>query len=370
MAKRVGTFADMQRIFYAFWIVVVIVGCGTNSFENRSGLTVIDSMKPLYAKGFEILTMSDSSYRILLFNLQKAGDTLQVINWKRPAVNRLACLSTTHIAFIDQLNGVEKLKGTGFADLVKNKNTAAKIAKGEIINLSVAHDIDDEKVLSIDPELFFVYPFGGTDYRKFLSKGIGCVQVSEYLETSPLGRAEWIKLFGALLGEEQMADSIFDTVKMRYESAMQLVKKSNVPKPTVFTGSYDNGNWFAPSGNSFAATLLKDAGAQYVFADSITDGNLIVPFEQLLFSVYNTDFWGKIMMAESEVTSQNFVGKDERLTHLKSYSDGNLFYCNTQQCDYHGDAVMEPDVMLKDLIKIFHHGLLPEHQSVYFIGLK
>ncbi len=370
MLKRVGTFAAMTYRFFAVFLVILCLGCRTKPKEQRSDLKVISCLKPLYAKGFEIETMSDSSYRILLFNLQKTGDTLQVINWKRPAVGRLACLSTTHIAFIDQLERINDLKGTGFTDLVKNKHAAQRVISGEIINLSIAHDIDDEKVYSINPELFFVYPFGGADYRKFLSKGIGCVQISEYLETNPLGRAEWIKLFGALLGEEQKADSIFKAVALKYESAAQLVKVSNLTHPSVFTGSYDNGNWFAPPGNSFAATLLMDAGAQYIFADSITDGNLIVPFEKLLNSVYDVDFWGKIMMVEGEVTQKNFVDNDERLTHLKAFSQGNMFYCNTFQSDYHGDAVMEPDIMLNDLIKIFHKNLLPDYQSVYFHQLK
>jgi iron complex transport system substrate-binding protein len=355
----------MQRLLFFFCISFFAQAC---MFDDRAPQTavVVEIIQPEYAKGFEIALMSDSSYRIKLFNLESGGEPLQVINWKKKPIERIACLSTTHIAFIQQLGHLEQLKGTGFADLIKNEEVKSKVASGQILDLSIGHETDDEKVFSIQPQLFFVYPFGGTDYRKFLDKEIGCVQISEYLETHPLGRAEWIKVFGVLLGEEVKAKQIFDDIANRYRTLVQEVKLSGQEIPTVFTGSYDSGNWYAPPGNSFASRLLSDAGARYIFSDTTTTGNLIIPFENLLKSAYNVDFWGKILAEEDEVTMTSFSGGDERLSGMKSFKIGNTFYCNTTACDYHGDAVLEPEVMLKDLIAIFHPELIGEYQAHYF----
>lgn len=338
--------------------------------KDEADARVAKSYKPKYAKGFEIQEMSDSSARIILFNLEKEGDTLQVIRWKKQEVLNVACLSTTHIAFIDQLGMIDHLKGTGFAELVKNSNARQRIQETQITNLSIGHDIDDEKIYAINPQLFFVYPFGGTDYRKFLEKGIGCVQVSEYLENHPLGRAEWIKVFGVLLGREMKADSIFNRIASSYEELTARVNVSTTNLPDVFTGSYGSGNWFAPPGNSFAAKLIKDAGANYIFCDSLASGNLVIPFEKLLESAYNVDFWGKIIFEKGEVTLTSFTDNDPRLVGLKSSQNGNLFYCNTEECDYHGDAVLAPDVMLEDLIRIFHPEIASTHESIYFKKIK
>jgi iron complex transport system substrate-binding protein len=358
-----------MRLIYLLVIVVGLVSCQQNtSHLNIASIVAIE--KPEYAKGFEIQHLADSSLLIVLFNLEKPGDTLQKIHWQPREVNSIACVSTTHISMLDHLNRLHDLKGVGFADRVLNKHARERIDSGLIADISTGEDIDAEIIYGMQPQLLFVYPFGGQSYNKFLKRGIGCVQISEYLEPHPLGRAEWIKVFGALLNEAQRADSVFKSIEIAYNALKNRVEHSAEQKPTVFTATYSNGHWFAPPGNSFIAQAFADAGAQYIYADSIKAGNIVLPYEKLYEQVYDVDYWGKITFAPSELTMQQIAQEDERLTRIKSYQQGNIFYCNAATTDYHGDAIMEPHIILADLIAIFHGDLLPQHSPVYFRGVR
>ena len=354
-----------MRIFVFFLLAIVLHSC-IAPIDGKTNATLVRTITPSYAKGFQIDEMSDSSTRITLFNLEKPSEKLQVIQWKNSPLTSIACLSTTHIAFLDKLGKIDILKAVGFTELVKNKHAVEKIQDGSIINLTVGHDTDDEKLYAANPQLFFVYPFGGGSYQKYLDKGIGVVQISEYLENHPLGRAEWIKVFGVLLNRREEADRIFSEIELRYNAFASMVKDKTIDQPTVFTGSYDSGNWFAPPGNSFAAHLLKDAGARYIYADSLSSGNLVIPFESMIKTTFETDFCGKIIHSNEAVTVEKMLEGDERLMNIKAFKENNLFYCNTNECDYHGDAIMEPEFMLADLIAIFNPGMVGEHNPKYF----
>jgi hypothetical protein len=145
--------------------------------------------------------------------------------------------------------------------------------------LTTGNELEPEAVFSIAPDILFVYPFGGKSYEKFLSQGIGCVQVSEYLEKHPLGRAEWIRLFGCLLGKQALADRMFNEIESQYVILRDSIAKGIANRPVVFAGSMDGDRWAVPSANSYLATLFYDAGARYVFSDTSATGNLVLPFE-------------------------------------------------------------------------------------------
>ena len=355
-----------KKLAYLIFILA-LSGCflpyGDENVQPKAH--VVKITRPDYAKGFELQLMSDSSYRIVFLDLEHAGDTLQIILWKKKNIERVACLSTTHIPFLAALGRTDIIKGTGFADLVINQDLKQRIDRGEIINITSGHELDAEMVYKIEPELMFVYPYGGAGYEKYLDAGIGCVQISEYLEDTPLGRAEWIKVFGALLNCSEKADSIFKDITTKY-MALQNLASNSTSRPTVFTGSYDAGNWFMPPGNSFVSRLISDAGGAYLYQDSIAQGNLIVPFESLYMKAYQADFWGKILYQKGELTEAKLTEDDQRMGNIHSFQTRQVFYCNAAETDYHGQAIIEPQVLLADLIKVLHPELLPEYQSVYF----
>lgn len=350
----------------SFSIIILLFSCTRQLNPNSQ---IISSESPEYAKGFKINLLADSSYQIILLNPESTSDTIDVINVPKILPQNIACLSTTHVSIIDQLDRLSLLKGISFADRVKNPNAQSAFQRGEIKNLSTDSDLDDEILIGLKTEMLFVYPFGGEDYSKFEKSGIMVVPISEYMESHPLGRAEWIKVFGTLLGEKQKADSVFVEIKNKYLALVDSVNSRVKIRPSVFTGFYDNGDWYAPAGNGFVSQFLKDAGADYVFADSLHRGNLKIPFELLYSEVYNTDAWVKIFYSSDKPSRDQIANEDPRFQEIKSFKTNNIFYCNTADNDYFGDAIMEPDVILADLIYCFHPDLLPSRSNKYYLKL-
>jgi iron complex transport system substrate-binding protein len=338
-----------------------------------------------YAKGFEIYELGDGQFRLVLNNLELdsgilgeflitprdkeiPGTSHEVIQYP---VERMACLSTTHIALIDKAGALQSLKGTAFASYVMNPEVKGLIESGDIADLSGSEDIDFEALVDLEPEVFLVYPFGDQDYNEYSNLGIKCFPISEYLENHPLGRAEWVKVIGLLTGKYQESVEAFNMIKAHYLETSNLVanmishsESSN--RPVVFTGSHSNGMWFAPPGNSFIARFLKDAGASYLFEDHESGNNVELQCEELFDIAYDADYWGKVIYEPGELTFEQIRANDQRYSQLKAFKTGQIFYCNTAESDYFGDGVMEPHIILEDLVSIFYPSLAMDSSFVYF----
>jgi iron complex transport system substrate-binding protein len=354
--------------YYSILFLLIAFGC-QNPSANNNNQKAERIVRPEFAKGFEI-HYSNGGFNLILFDLKTNKDTLENIRFDSICTGNLACLSTTHISYFNLLNSLDRVKAVAFADLIRNPNAKALIEGKAMINLSTAEDVDIELLLASKPQYFFVYPYGHGNYEKYESKGIACIPISEYLEQDPLGRLEWIKVFGAIIGKEHEAFELFENIKLEYLKTKQEIELASALKPCAFTGSYDGGVWYAPPGNSFQAKLISDAGATYIFKDSISVENLAIPFESLYSSVYNCDFWGKVDYTEQGLSLQKIKDEDERWTQISAYKNSNIFYCNSSDVDYFGDAVVQPHILLKDLGLVFHPDLFPSYIPTYFKKLK
>jgi iron complex transport system substrate-binding protein len=350
--------------YYSILFLFAILGCTKPSTVNKNQKPE-RIVRPDYAKGFEI-HYSNGGFNLILFDLKKTNDTLANIRFDSTTKGNLACLSTTHISYFDLLQSLEQIKAVAFADLIRNPNARELLNNKSMINLTTSEDVDIELLLSTKPNYFFVYPYGHGNYEKYESKGISCIPISEYLEQHPLGRLEWIKVFGAIIGKEKEADEIFKKIMKEYLQTAHTIILSSGNRPCAFTGSYDGGVWYAPPGNSFQAKLLADAGATYIFEDSISSENLAIPFESLYTAVYDCDFWGKVDYTDEGLSLQKIQDEDQRWTKISAYKNKNIFYCNTSKVDYFGDAVVQPHLLLKDLGLVFHPNLFPSYTPTYF----
>lgn len=352
--------------FCGLLLLTIFLSCQSGTQENNQSSVLVSTWNPSFAKGFKI-NFYNTHNELVLFDLQTQNDTLDVIRIPLNQSPTVALLSTTHVSYLDKLNALDKAKGVSFASFVKNKNAAHLIQKGNILNLTGAEDVDIEKLISLNPDWFFVYPYGHGNYEKYTSKGIPCIPISEYLETHPLGRAEWVFAFAIVMNKWQEAENYFNEVTQEYSRLKS--KTDSIPndrKPCVFSGSDDGGMWFAAPGNSFQGTWIDDAGGNYLFSDSTSTSNIAVPFEQLLSSIYNCDFWGRIDARPQPLTIKDIIQEENRFNQVKAVLKRQVFYCNSNEADYFGDAVVEPEKILGDLIYIFHPDLLPEHQPSYF----
>jgi iron complex transport system substrate-binding protein len=326
---------------------------------------VVRVEKPTYAKGFEIHYLADSSLEVVLFHPDHSGDTLQKFHWIPDSTATLASLSTTHIPYLRELGLMDHLVGIGYGERVIDSLVRSRLDAGLTQSLTTGNDLNHELTLSLQPKILYLYLTNGERLAPLFEAGTACVQVSEYAEEHPLGRSEWIKLFGALSGKSQRANQLFQELETRYRNAEAIAAKATY-HPKVMIGSFDQGFWYAPSAKSFIAQLMRDAGGNYYYQDSTAQGNAVIPFERWWVDGMQCDFVGQILESPSEMNESLLLEKDQRIREWPCAKAHHLFGCNTAKHDYHGQALLEPDILLQDLIAIFHPELLPEYAGRYF----
>lgn len=262
--------------------------------------------------------------------------------------------STTHVPFLLALGAAPAIVGCAHGGQVRDGRFAARLQEGRVQEIANGDGIDRERVLSLDPDVFTAYPFGTGQGDLLQRTGIPVVNVSEYLEEHPLGRAEWVRFFGMLLGRERQADSLFAGIKARYEE--QRVQDTPRERPLVLFGSVWNGQWWVPPGNSHMARLIADAGGRYAFAERRGRENIAVDMETLIAMGDSMDAWGMVADIAGRPEVEDMTQGDARLNALKAVREGWLFVGNTRSADLFGMALLEPDVMLSDLRDILHPG--------------
>jgi len=286
------------------------------------------------------------------------------------SISKMASISTTHLPFIEILESLHKLKGFSGAHYISSANVRKKISEKKIKNLG--YPLNIEKVLKLNPEMLMAYTLEDpslTGLGKLKKLGQKIVFNGEFREVHPLGRFEWIKFVGALLGKQQKANTIFNQRKNQYLALKRKVSlKKNQNKPFVLVGKNYQGSWNLPGYNTYFSKLLKDAGAKQPW-DKKTE-KLLLPlnFESILKGTNKTIFW---LPQSSWNSKKEILKEDPRYALLNPFKKNNIFTNNNSinsngGNDYWEGALVNPHLLLKDLVKIFHPKLLPTHNLRWY----
>jgi len=345
----------------------------------KSGFEVVDDTvyQLDYATGFSIqiegenqlVTIFEDSLvvgRYLLYKEYAPAQQEGVLNIKIP-IKTIACLSTTYLPYIDRLGMIQTVKGMANAQFARNENLKKQLANGTTSSISATAEIDLEKVIEIDPELLMVYPFNSPDYKRLTDLGVNLFYNTEYKEAHPLGQAEWIKLFGLLYNREAEASTIFNTIKESYLELQQLA--NDVNKVKVLSGAIFNGTWRTPGSNSMGAKLFEDAGGKLIWEDG-KSGSYSMDIEVAIEDAEKADVMVLVSPFEGKYNMEYLVQENAKYELFKPFSDHHVVHCNTAKVNYFEDALLEPDLVLKDLLYLFHSELLPDHKLKYFRHLK
>jgi len=281
-------------------------------------------------------------------------------------VRSVVALSTTHFVPLQRLGVLDRLVGISQFKDVTTPAVNEKIQANQLVEVGSISNLNLEKVLERSPDL--VTTFGTGDLQrdahpKLLEAGLKVAIVAEYMESTPLGQAEWIKFLAPFFNREAEAERVFADVRQRYQ-AIAAKAKNVTTQPTVFSGFDRKGR-----GDSYVAQFIQDAGAQYLWADAKTPGSVQLNFEQVYDRAAQAQYW--IVNAHNLKTRTEIVAADPRYQNFAALRSGNVFSptarVNAQGGnDYWQSGIANPDVILADLVKIFHPGLLPEHQFVYY----
>lgn len=280
------------------------------------------------------------------------------------------CMTSLQLSNFIKLDALDKVVGITSTRHLFNKEMNRRLKEGKTAKIGIEGNFDTEVIMSMNPDIILVSPFKRGGYEAMKEVGIPLIPHLGYKELTPLGQAEWIKLIGLLIGEEEAANERFAAIEERYNALKALTATGKVKKrPVVFSGEMRGGNWYAVGGESFLAQLFKDAGADYFLKEDTRSGGVVLDFETVYNQADHADFWRIVNSFPGTFTYKALQDQDERYADFKAFKEKGIIYCNMKETPFYESMPTEPEVVLADLLHIFHPDLLPEHTPVYYYRL-
>jgi iron complex transport system substrate-binding protein len=295
-------------------------------------------------------------------DVPKQENDVQVI--EVPLWRKIVCTSTTHIPHLDYLGLTDRLAGFPTTDYISSEKMRARIDSGKVAELGIDKGMNLEMLFNLSPSMVMGYTMSADlgQLKKIRELGIPVVVNAEYLEHDPLGRAEWIKFTSLFFGKERQADSIFNAIEFEYNRVKE-VAVSLETRPKIISGIVYGDTWFLPGGQNYAATLLKDAGCDYLWASNTSNGYLELSFESVFQTAHDVDLW---IGVGSFNTLAEMKAAEERYALFKPFQSDKVYNYNARLGAKGGNDFLElgylrPDLILKDLVKIAHPESLSDH---------
>ena len=367
--------------------VISLIGCKQKSttskdeiVSSKNEIQYAAGLKIYKHHGYSIVKITNpwpEAKETFTYILQEKNgiipDSLKQFSIIQIPIKSIVVTSTTHIPALELLGVENTLVGFPNTDYISSVKTRKRIDAGKVREVGVNESLNTEVLIDIAPDV--IVSFGLTNNNPALDNlqksGLKVMLNGDWTEQSPLGKAEWIKFFGALYGLDSKANTIFSQIEIEYNSTLALAKKAST-KPTVLSGAMYQKQWYVPQGKSWAALFLKDAKSNYLWADSKGTGGLSVPFEVILEKAQNADFW----IAPGDFSSlKQMSDSNPHYNEFTAFKNKKVYSYSVNKGAKGGIVYFElsssrPDWVLKDLIKILHPELLPNHKLFFFQKLE
>ena len=287
----------------------------------------------------------------------------------RTPLSKALVYTATHCNLIHELGAVKSIGGICEIQYIKVPEIVEGCANGTIVNAGEGTNPDIEKIIDLHPDALLLSPYENSGGHGQVEKlKIPIIECADYMETSALGSAEWIRFYGLLFGREALADSIFAEVEKNYNDLKALATAQQA-RPRLMCEVKSGSAWYVSGGRSTTGKLYADAGADYIFASYPNAGGVPLSFETVFDKAQDADVWLMKYNHPKDKTYQSLQEDYAPYANFKAFKDKNIYHCNTAYRPYYEDFPFHPDRVLKDLIKIFHPSLLPEHELKYFSKL-
>ncbi|MEK6509772.1 ABC transporter substrate-binding protein [Myroides sp. C4067] len=370
-----------------FLVTTVFVSCKK---ESNTVITSDDTNTIEYAKGFTIEAYdqysvvnvkqawvgADKSFKYVLYKEGKEviPDSLKTLPSLKVPVQSIVVTSTTHLPSLVVLEEEKSLKGFPGLNYVSSPSIRKLINDNHIKEVGQNEQLNTELLLDLNPSVIVAFAMDGSNQALQLieKSGTPVVYNGDWVEQTPLGKAEWIKLFGALYGKEKEAKIFFDKIVQDYKEAQALVKDAK-NNPTVMSGAMYQDVWYTPQGQSWMAIYFKDAKSDYLWKETEGTGSLSLSLEVVLDKAIDASFW--INPAQYE-TLQQLVDANPHYAKFNAFKNKNVYSFSPRKGETGGSLFYElgptrPDLVLKDLIYILHPEIsIPNYQPVFFEQLK
>lgn len=368
-----------------FLISVILYSCSPSAETKKDN--TLHTVSLSYAKLFTVKTSADYSILELHGNKNDSNVTATFVLYKnqkpnylndayyiKTPVKKVASMSSIYTTMITALNCQNKIIAIDNVDYYNNTFIQNQVKKGSIIELSKGPQIDIEKIVALNPDLFLTFGMGSPKDdvdKKLVQSNIPIAISIDHLEETPLARAEWIKFFAYFFNKETTADSLFKITEKKYNDLKSIALKTT-KKPSVLTEIKYGDAWYIPAGKSFIAHLIEDAGGNYFWKEDTKTGSSAQSFETVYAKAKDCDIWINLYNLNSK---KELLSYDERYGLFKACKDNQLYNNNKTQnvlgySNYWETGITHPEDVLADLIAIFSPTLMPNHEFTFYKKLE
>lgn len=372
-------------------ILIAFILAGCNSASKRAEVFSDDVYAPRYAGGFAVkgapgrqstvievgrawqtddsVAPAEAPALLVLRGDEEvpAGFGGQVL---RGDARRIVAMSTTHVAMLDVLGAADRIVGLSGKDFVSAPSVRARL--DSIAEIGYDGNIDYERLVGADPDLVLLFSVNGASAMepKLKELGIPYLYIGDYCEESPLGKAEWLMALAEVCGLRDKGRSVFDSIPIRYEAVRKRAESVATRPKTMFNAPYRD-TWFMPYNSSYALRLVRDAGGQPVYRDNNSRRSQPVSMEQAYLLTDKADVW---LISGTYRTARELRDALPRFADTRPVVSGRVFNSTLRSTpgggnDYWESGIVNPDLVLRDLMKIFHPELVSE-PFVYYENLR
>lgn len=348
---------------------------GVDYFDDKLTVTDSENFTISYHDSYQVLTVDEpypggapQSYVLVRCGApapELTGDLADAEQITTP-VRTMFAGSTTQLPYLIDLDRLPVLTGIN-TDLVASEAVAQRIADGEVAVYGDGAVINTELVVADHPDVLLTDGYENDAYPKIRQAGIPVIAGADWLEPTPLGRAEWIKVIGALTGTEAQAATLFEERRTAYLRTAQ--RAAALPDVKTLYGTMFQGTWYMPSGGGYTGALLRDAGAEWPWQDSTGTDSLTLDFESVYTRAGDSPVW--LMVEGGWQNLSDVLAADRNYASLAAFRSGNVWNGNREAGANGGSAYFErgaarPDLVLADLVAILHPDAEPDHEFTFF----
>ena len=332
------------------------------SIENYDGYTVVTVKNPW--------PEAAKTYKYIL--KEKSGsvpDSLKKYQTVNVPVKTIVVTSTTHIPSLEMLDEENSLVGFPHLDYISSEKVRALIDAGKVKELGTNQSLNTEVLIDLQPDVIIGYGIDNSNptLDNLQKSGLKVMLNGDWNEETPLGKAEWIKFFGALYGKQKEANELFSKIETEYLKTIEIAKRADA-KPTILIGDMFEDKWYLPKGTSWGCLLLKEAHSTYLWQETKGTGSLALSFEMVFEKANTADFWitsGQFSSLAEMTAANPHYNQFKAFQNKKVYSFSNK-KGKTGGVLYYELAPNRPDMVLKDIVKILHPELLPGYEPFFF----
>lgn len=284
----------------------------------------------------------------------------------RTPVKKAAVFTTVHCSLLDMLGCKERIAAVADVKYIKLPYVQQQVRSGRMADCGSGLQPVVEKIMDVKPDVIMLSPFENSGgYGKVEELGIPIIECADYMENSPLARAEWMKFYGILFGTEGAADKLFAEVDSSYQALCHQAKQAGMGR-SVLIDRMVGSVWHVPGGRSTIGEMVKDAGGIYPWAADDHSGSLSLSFENVLEKGGEADVWLFRYSSDNTYTRNDLLNERHGYEQLKAFKSGQLYGCNVEKTLFYEETPFRPDWLLADFIRIIHPELTGSHKLRYF----